>query len=97
VTANGSGAAAAAAGLPVQVAVRVGPVPAGGTAVVDADAFDPVAGWLFRRRLTAAVVGGVARMSWTPPTAGRWRLRGSYLGTPTDSPSGAGTARVTVR
>lgn len=97
VTANGSGSATAVAGLPVTVAVRVDPVPAGGTAQVDVDAFDPVAGWLFRRRLGAAVVGGVARMSWTPPTAGRWRLRGSYLGTSTDSPSGAGTARVTVR
>lgn len=92
--ADGSRIATASAGRPVSVTVRVSPVPAGGTATLDLDAFDPVAGWLFRRRFVTPVVGGVARISWTPPSVGRWRVRGDYSGTPTDSPAPGGSALI---
>lgn len=91
---NGARTTVTTAGRSVAVAVQVSPAPVGGTATVDLDAFDPVAGWLFRRRFTLPVIGGAARIAWTPPTAGRWRLRGDYSGTPTDSPAPAGTALV---
>lgn len=96
-TADGGRTAVARAGAAVRLAVRVTPAPAGGRVTMDVEGFDPVEGWLFRRRFTPPVAGGVAAVTWVVPAAGRWRVRGAYLGSPADSPSPAGTALITAR
>ncbi len=35
-------------------------------------------------------------MRFTPPSVGRWRIAGDYVGTRTAAPSSGGTVRVTV-
>jgi hypothetical protein len=40
---------------------------------------------------------GVGRFSWTPPAAGRWRLRAFFQGSRTASPSASGYLFANVR
>ena len=42
------------------------------------------------------MIGGHGRMHFTPPSVGRWRIAGDYVGTRTAAPSSGGTVRVTV-
>ena len=49
-----------------------------------------------RRAPRPAVNGGHARLRFGPPSVGRWRVSGEYLGTRRAAPSEGGTVRVTV-
>ena len=62
----------------------VAPSPNGGSVKLQIDRFDPLTGWHFHRIYRIAPG---ASLSWTPPAAGRWRVRASYLGTLQFSPS----------
>jgi hypothetical protein len=72
----------------------VTPAAAGGRIELQIDRFDPFGGWQFFRLLRTSVGSSVG---WTPPRAGTWRVRASFLGTQAASPSRSGYVRVTVR
>jgi hypothetical protein len=58
--------------------------------------FDPLSGWLFHSSPRPSVSAGHARLRFVPPSVGRWRVRGEFLGTRRAAPSEGGTVRVTV-
>ena len=82
-------------GTAVQLSAQVSPSAAtGGLVRLRIDRFDPIEGWQFFRLLGARVgSGGLATVSWSPPTVGRWRIRANFIGTNAASPS-AGTAAL---
>jgi hypothetical protein len=96
VLANGSRSATVPPGASVAITVAVAFSPAG-TVRLELDRFDPLTGWHFYRltrlRLSAS---GRAGISWRPPAIGHWRVRASFGGTRTASPSDGGTARIVV-
>jgi hypothetical protein len=70
--------------------------PVSGRAALLIERFDPLAGWLFHSRARRSVSGGHARLHWAPPTIGRWRVSGEFLGTRRAAPSRGGTVHVKV-
>ena len=80
-------------GSSVSFSIGIAPPPDGGVVDVEIDRYDTLAGWHFQHsiRLHAG-----ARFSWTPPAAGRWRVRASYLGTISYSPSRSGYSTILV-
>ena len=58
---------------------------------------DPLQGWVFATAHRVTAWGGRASLSWAPPSAGRWRVRASFLGTSTATPSRSGYVDLTVR
>ena len=82
-------------GATVTLSVAVQPA-VGGSASMLLERFDPIDGWLFHARYRPAVVGGRAAVSFRPPSVGRWRVTGEFLGTPIASPSDGGTASLLV-
>jgi hypothetical protein len=84
-------------GQTASVEVRVTPAAAGDVSTY-IERFLPLDGWVFSRRVNLSTGSdGVARLSWRPPTLGRWRLRSFFRGTQTTSPSSSGYLVVTVR
>jgi hypothetical protein len=81
-------------GSQVTLSTRTTPSPDGGTIELQIDRFDPLTGWQFSRLVRTAAPGG--SISWTPPYAGRWRVRASFLGTLRASPSRSGYVHVLV-
>jgi len=73
---------------------RTNPTADGGTIELQIDRFDPLTGWQFNRLVRLSGRGGT--YSWTPPAAGRWRARASFLGTLAYSPSRSGYVFVRV-
>jgi hypothetical protein len=63
---------------------------------VTLERFDPFAGWQFFRRVSARAVNGLATLSFTPPSQGRWRASAVYRGTRVAAPSETGSASVLV-
>jgi hypothetical protein len=96
VLANGLRSATVAPGASVAITVVVAFSPAG-TVRLELDRFDPLSGWHFYRlyRLHLGANGRVG-LSWRPPAIGHWRVRASFGGTRTASPSDGGTARIVV-
>jgi hypothetical protein len=80
-------------GVTLDLAVR--PAVAGRAALV-IERFDPLAGWLFHSTARPAVIAGHGRLHFVPPSLGRWRVTGEFLGTRQSAPSRGGTAHVTV-
>jgi hypothetical protein len=96
VLANGSRSATVAPGASVAITVAVAFSPAGAVRL-EVDRFDPLTGWHFYRlyRLRLGANGRVG-ISWRAPAIGHWRVRASFGGTRTASPSDGGTARIVV-
>ena len=67
-----------------------------GTGVIEIqiDRFDPLAGWQFSRLIRISAGGST---TWVPPTEGTWRIRATYLGSTSASPSRSGYVEVIVR
>lgn len=62
-----------------------------GTVRFTVERFQPGEGWMFSRRLTAAVGGSsVASAPWSAPAAGRYRARAEFLGSHDAAPSESG-------
>jgi hypothetical protein len=80
-------------GVTLDLAVR--PAVAGPARLV-IERFDPLAGWLFHSSSRPSVTAGHARLRFTPPSVGRWRVSGEFLGTRRAAPSEGGTVRVTA-
>ena len=94
---GGSRAVTIPPGQTASVEVRVTPGAAGDVSTY-IERFLPLDGWVFSRRVNLSTGSdGVARLSWRPPTLGRWRLRSFFRGTQTTSPSSSGFLVVTVR
>jgi hypothetical protein len=91
--------ATAELGRAVQLSANVTPDAAvGGRVQFRIDRFDPIEGWQFSRMLSARVgTGGLATVSWSPPTVGRWRVRAFFVGSRAASPSASGHALLLVR
>ena len=70
--------------------------PVAGRASLLIERFDPLVGWLFHSNPHPSVAAGHGRMRFVPPSVGRWRVTGDYLGTRTAAPSSGGTVHVTV-
>jgi hypothetical protein len=92
---DGGRSATVAPGQGVTLDLVVSP-PVGGHAALLIERFDPLVGWLFHTSPRPAVVAGHGRLRFVPPSIGRWRASGEYLGTRTAAPSRGGTVRVTV-
>jgi Tol biopolymer transport system component len=71
-------------GTAVELATSTSPSPGGGRVMLRLDYLDPRSGWVFRQSWTA-VPGGT--LSFVPPHIGTWRVRASFFGTLTSSPS----------
>jgi hypothetical protein len=87
--------ATVAPGQTVALTLRVTP-PVTGRASIVIERYDPLAGWLFHSRHRPRVSGDDATLPFRPPSVGRWRATGEYLGTRKTSPSKGGTARFRV-
>jgi len=92
---NGKRSTGAAPGQAVRVGVRLRP-PVAGPVRITLERFDPFAGWQFYRRLSVQANGGLATLSFTPPSQGRWRATAVYRGTRIAAPSETGYANVLV-
>jgi hypothetical protein len=92
---NGKRSAGAAPGQAVRVEVRLRP-PVAGPVQVTLQRFDPFAGWQFFRLVSVQASNGVATLSFTPPSQGRWRASAVYRGTRIAAPSETGYASVLV-
>jgi len=80
-------------GSSVTFAIGIAPSPDGGVVEVEIDRYDTLAGWHFHHSIRVHAGAG---FSWTPPAAGRWRVRVSYLGTIRCSPSRSGYSTILV-
>jgi hypothetical protein len=92
---DGARSATVGPGQGVTLDLAVSPAVAGRAALL-IERFDPLAGWLFFSSPRPAVSAGHGRLRFVPPSVGRWRVSGDYLGTRTAAPSQGGTVRVTV-
>jgi hypothetical protein len=92
---NGSRSTSAAPGRAISVGVRLRP-PVAGPVRVTLERLDPFAGWQFYRRVSVQASNGVAALSFTPPSQGRWRASATYRGTKIAAPSETGFAHVLV-
>lgn len=83
-----------ARGSSVSLTASTSPPPDGGTIELEIDRFDPLSGWHFSRLVHLHAPG--ASLGWTPPAAGRWRARATFLGTLRFSSSRSGYVFVLV-
>lgn len=58
---------------------------------------DPVAGWQFLRRYSPRVEQGRAKVTFRPPSVGRYRASGEFLRTRSSAASSTGLAKLSVR
>jgi hypothetical protein len=93
-TISGKTTATIELGQSVTFAATTTPSTATGTDKVEIDRFDPLTGWHFVRLIDVRAPNG--SLTWTPPTAGRWRARVEYRGSLTASPSRSGYVFVDV-
>jgi hypothetical protein len=93
-TISGKTTATIELGQSVTFAATTTPSTATGTDKVEIDRFDPLTGWHFVRLIDVRAPNG--SLTWTPPTAGRWRARVDYRGSLTASPSRSGYVFVDV-
>jgi hypothetical protein len=94
VLANGARVAAVAPGSSVAIGVAVD-FSSSGTVRLQIDRFDPLSGWHFLKLYRLRLGGnGRAGIVFRPPTVGRWRVRASFGGSRTASPSAGGTAMI---
>lgn len=89
---SGGTSAEVSPGSTVSISCVVSPA-SGGRVELQVDRFDPLTGWHFHhvRRVAAG-----ASVSWRPPTAGRWRVRATFLGTAGAARSRSGYAHILV-
>jgi len=83
--------------VPLGSVVTVRPVvtpTANGIVEIQIDRFDPLGGWQFSKLIRIPAGGSLA---WAPQAAGTWRVRATYLGTTTTSPSRSEYAVLIVR
>ena len=64
-----------------------------GVVEIQIDRFDTLGGWQFTRLVRVPAGSGV---DWTPPSEGTWRVRATYLGSETASPSRSEYVYLTV-
>ena len=76
--------------------LRVTPVEHGAS-VITVERFDPIEGWQYLRTFTPLVTRGTARVTWMPPSVGRYRASASYLGSRNAAPADSGLAWLTVQ
>jgi hypothetical protein len=86
-------------GRPVVLSAQVTPSAAvGGRVRFQVDRFDPIEGWQFSRIARGRVSSsGLASVTWTPPTVGRWRVRAFFVGTSNAAPSAGHYVTLVVR
>jgi hypothetical protein len=98
-TIDGTGNATSTPGRWVSLGALVTPSAAvGGPITLQIDRFDPIEGWQFVRLFHVRVgSGGGVSVTWRPPTLGRWRLRATFEGSRSASPSRSGYAYLVVR
>jgi hypothetical protein len=82
-------------GQTVTLEVRVAPAVEGRATLV-IERHDPLSGWLFHSAHRLTVRGGSATLAFRPPSVGRWRVTGAYLGTRHAAPSEGGSATFKV-
>jgi hypothetical protein len=95
--ADGSSSATLRPGGTASVEIRVTPA-AAGRVQLRINRFLLLDGWVFSRIVNIQTgADGVGRFSWTPPAAGRWRLRAFFQGSRTASPSASGYVFANVQ
>jgi hypothetical protein len=95
--AGGSNSVTLRPGETASVEIRVTPA-AAGRLQLRINRFLLLDGWVFSRIVNIQTgADGVGRFSWTPPAAGRWRLRAFFQGSRTASPSASGYLFANVR
>lgn len=83
-------------GEDVSLALRVRPR-VGGNAVLTVWRKDPVSGWQFLRRYSPRVRSGVAKVTFDPPSVGRYRAQGEFVRNRNSAASVSGFAKLSVR
>lgn len=95
--AGGSNSVTLRPGQTASVEIRVAPA-AEGRVQLRINRFLLLDGWVFSRIVNIETgADGVGHFSWTPPAAGRWRLRAFFQGSRTASPSASGYLFANVR
>jgi hypothetical protein len=92
ITFNGARRAVIGPGASALLAITTRPA-VRGPKTFEVERFDPLEGWQFFRRFRTA--GG--NVSFRPPKIGRYRARGSYVGTRESAPANTGFAYLTVQ
>ncbi|HLM84818.1 MAG TPA: hypothetical protein VK272_01375 [Solirubrobacteraceae bacterium] len=87
--------AKAVAGQGLSISVKVTPAESGPVSV-EIQRFDPAFGWQYYREEHVLASGGLASVSFTAPTVGRWRAKANYEGSLTASPSAVGYSYLLV-
>jgi hypothetical protein len=95
--ASGSDSVMLRPGETASVEIRVTPA-AAGRVQLRINRFLLLDGWVFSRIVNIETgTDGIGRFSWTPPAAGRWRLRAFFQGSRVASPSASGYLFANVR
>jgi hypothetical protein len=89
------GTTKATPGQGLGIEVKVSPAESG-PVTVEIERFDPVFGWQFYRQDRAFASGGLATVSFVPPSVGQWRADAKYEGSSTASPSSVGFTYLLV-
>ena len=93
IRADGAARAKLKPGAAIRIETATTPAPGAGTTRVQADFYDVATrSWVFRKSWTSLP----ARPSFTPDGVGRWRVRATFRGTGTASPSRSDYANIVV-
>lgn len=93
---NGKRRATIAPGSSARLSLRVRPA-AAGPSQITLERLDPIKGWQFLRTYRPRVSKGLAKVPFRPPSVGRYRAVGRFLGSRNAAPDDTETARLRVQ
>ncbi|CUR54385.1 exported hypothetical protein [metagenome] len=94
-TFNGRKRATIRPGSTASLTLRVRPA-VRGASIITIERLDPIEGWQFLSERRPRVAGGRATVRFHPPSVGRYRAFGEFVGTRNAAPDATGVARLRV-
>ena len=93
---NGRKNAVIRPGSSTALAIRVRPNVSGRATMV-VERFDPIDGWQFQRRFAVQVSSGIGKVTYRPPSVGRYRAYGTFRGSKTAAADETRVSRLRVQ